>query len=109
MYNPRMISRFELDDKLRNLGKWGLNVPILNNSNDMPTYRGTDRGVEIYAMGGRRIEVPVGHVIDSHGNVVNLSGLNQQMMVEISKPLSKEQNLVSAKYRPIQNLSNILK
>jgi hypothetical protein len=83
------MDSFELSDRLRYLERWGVQVPHLNFSNNMPHYvETTEDGVEVYQPGG--IRVPAGCVIDSHGNVVNLQSLEQQFLVVLSKPLTSE-------------------
>lgn len=73
----RMVDSSELSDNLRSMQNWGVSVPILNFSPFMPDYVKTRAdGTEVYKSGG---EVPPGHVIDTHGNVVNLDELNRQM------------------------------
>jgi len=73
----RLMSHFDLSDELRALERLGVQVPVLNFSNNLPTYsETTPDGADIYEPG--HIRVPRGHVIDSHGNVVNLQELREQ-------------------------------
>ena len=101
MYNMRMTSQSELSDKLRHLSKFEVDVSILNNSNFMPEYVETKDGVEIYTHAGKQVEVQPGHVIDSHGNVVNMEGLNRQKNIEISKPIGLDSGSRDERYKDI--------
>jgi len=78
----RKISHSDLSDKLRQLEKAGVNVPMLTPSNYSVDYVRTrdDDDVEVYKHGGKFVEVHRGEVIDSHGNVINLNELELKAM-----------------------------
>ena len=72
-FPTRQMGHFELSDRLRQLERFGAEVPMIQNSNYMPTFFETRKdGVEVYRHGGRTVEVRAGEIINSHGNVVNL-------------------------------------
>ena len=72
-FPARQMDHFELSDRLRQLERFGAEVPMLQNSSYKPTYVETRKdGVEVYNHGGRTVEVRAGEIINSHGNVVNL-------------------------------------
>lgn len=75
----KIMSHFDLCDRLRSLGRGGTNEPFLKSSEYMPVHveRRKD-GVEVYIHDGRTVEVRAGEVIDSHGNVVNLERLERE-------------------------------
>ena len=77
MNGKRMISQFDLADKLRQYEKWGVQVPVLNNSLMMPVYNRTESdGTEVYDHFTR---VKQGQVIDDHGTVVDMAALDQEL------------------------------
>ena len=73
------MSHFDLSDRLQRMKDFGVEVPMLRNSNLMPFYVETrSDGTEIYQLGGTEIKVRAGQIIDSHGNVVDLERLQKQ-------------------------------
>ncbi len=56
------ISHFDLGSQLRGISLTGIRVPHLHSSNTIPNDYGSKK-------------LPPGHVMDDHGNVVNLSVL----------------------------------
>ena len=81
----RLMDRSELSDRLRALKRvrtlFGsdLTVPMLSFSNYIPEYvETTADGVEVYT-GGKM--VPPGWVIDTHGNIVNLRAIEEQLLI----------------------------
>ncbi len=91
----RQMYHFELSVELRHLERWGVQVPTLMFSNNMPHYiETTEDGVELYNHGGRTVEVRAGEVIDFHGNVVNLQALQEQFFVApFLSPTTKKRTL----------------
>ncbi|MBS3079838.1 hypothetical protein J4221_00030 [Candidatus Pacearchaeota archaeon] len=82
MTEQRTIDDIELRDRLRNLESLGVEIPSMRYSINKPTYlRTTSDGLEIYLHGNEKVIVGPGEVIDSHGNVVNLSALERQVRI----------------------------
>jgi len=81
-FPTRHMSQFDLSDRLRQLERFGVDVPTLQSSNYAPDYVETRKdGVEVYRHAGRTVNVRPGEVIDSHGNVVNLGAIESQALV----------------------------
>ncbi len=75
------MSSFDLSDRLRQLERHGVDVPVLQNSIYSPDYVETRKdGIEVYRHAGITVEIRPGEVIDSHGNVVNLRRLEAQTL-----------------------------
>ena len=86
MKELKYISSCYLSDELRDLKKWGVEVPILKMSIYKPNYVGiVSNGNEVYNHAGKIITVGAGEVIDGHGNVVNLRELEQKKIKLIVK------------------------
>ncbi len=86
MEGQRTIDDIELKDKLRNIERLGVKVPSMRYSINKPTYfRTTGDEIEIYLHDNREVRVGPCEVIDSHGNVVNLSALESQVKIILSR------------------------
>ena len=102
-YPLRFVNYFDLGDDLRKLEQQGISVPTLNSSNLMPTYSyTTEKDVEIYCLGGVELEVPKGSVIDSHGNVVDMSTLKNKQLINAFEPSQRDlvTSLVNTYFQP---------
>jgi hypothetical protein len=85
-FPTRKIDHFELTDLLRDLEKFGVEVPMLQNSNYAPEYvKTTEDGVEVYRHAGRTVQVHAGEAIDSHGNIINLQRLQTEAFGRITR------------------------
>lgn len=83
MKGQRTIDDIELKDRLKSLERFGVKIPSMRYSINKPTYlRTTSDGLEIYLHDNEKVIVGPGEVIDSHGNVFNLSALYQLLMVK---------------------------
>lgn len=74
----RQMNNFELSDRLKGIELRGINVPSLSCSHTKPDYVRTEEDIEIYRVGTKEVQVKPGHIIDDHGNIVDLESLQRK-------------------------------
>lgn len=74
----RFIDHVILKDVLDKFSRMGIEVPAIKSSDIPAVFKDRNDGVVIYQQGDKTLEVGQGHIIDSYGNVVNISALENK-------------------------------